>query len=38
MEKDVERGLAAGFERYHTKPIDVEVISRSISQILGKRK
>jgi CheY-like chemotaxis protein len=38
MEKDVDRGLAAGFERYHTKPIDVEEISRSIGQILDKRK
>jgi CheY-like chemotaxis protein len=38
MEKDVERGLAAGFLRYHTKPIDVEEMVLSIGQMLGERK
>jgi signal transduction histidine kinase/ActR/RegA family two-component response regulator len=38
MENDVKRGLAAGFLRYHTKPIDVEEMARSISQMLGERK
>ncbi len=35
MKHDVERGLAAGFLRYHTKPIDVEEMERSIREILG---
>jgi CheY-like chemotaxis protein len=35
MQKDVERGLAAGFVRYHTKPIDVEEMVTSIGQMLA---
>jgi signal transduction histidine kinase/CheY-like chemotaxis protein len=38
MKNDVERGLAAGFVRYHTKPIDAEEIVRSIRQMLSRRK
>jgi CheY-like chemotaxis protein len=38
MENDVKRGLAAGFLRYHTKPIDVEEMARSIKQMLGEQK
>jgi len=34
MTSDVSRGLAAGFLRYHTKPVDVELIERSIREIL----
>ena len=38
MEKDVECGLAAGFLRYHTKPIDVDEMAKSIGQMLGERE
>jgi CheY-like chemotaxis protein len=34
MPNDVERGLAAGFVRYHTKPIDVEEMVASIGEML----
>ncbi|HEX2565860.1 MAG TPA: ATP-binding protein [Burkholderiales bacterium] len=37
MEKDVARGLAAGFVRYHTKPIDVEQMVASIRQVLERK-
>jgi signal transduction histidine kinase/ActR/RegA family two-component response regulator len=36
MSKDVARGLAAGFVRYETKPIDVEAMMRSIGEVLGQ--
>lgn len=32
MPSAIERGLAAGFFSYHTKPIQIEALSRSISQ------
>ena len=37
MEKDVARGLAAGFVRYHTKPIDVEQMVESIRRVLERK-
>jgi signal transduction histidine kinase len=38
MPRDVERGLAAGFARYHTKPIDVDEIATSVGQMLAARR
>ena len=38
MRKDVERGLAAGFVRYMTKPIEVQDMERMIRQILGGKE
>jgi len=37
MEKDVARGIAAGFVRYHTKPIDVDEMVRSIRTVLERK-
>jgi len=34
MQKDVERGLAAGFVRYKTKPFEVQDMERTMRQIL----
>jgi len=34
MPSAVERGMAAGFYSYHTKPIQIDTLSRSISQAL----
>ncbi len=34
MPSAIERGSAAGFFSYHTKPIQIDVLSRSISQAL----
>ena len=33
--EDVERGLAAGFSRYLTKPIDVSEVTTAINETLG---
>lgn len=38
MRGDVTRGLAAGFVRYETKPIDVEGMIRAIQQILDQKR
>ena len=38
MHKDVERGLAAGFVRYMTKPIQVQDMERAIRQILDGKE
>jgi signal transduction histidine kinase/ActR/RegA family two-component response regulator len=38
MRKDVERGLAAGFVRYMTKPIEVQDMERTIRQILDEQE
>ncbi|NJD35520.1 MAG: response regulator [Betaproteobacteria bacterium] len=34
MPSAIERGLAAGFHSYHTKPIQIDALTRSISQAL----
>jgi CheY-like chemotaxis protein len=34
MPSAIERGIAAGFYSYHTKPIQIDALSRSISQAL----
>jgi PAS domain S-box-containing protein len=34
LPKDIERGLAAGFERYLTKPLQVEEFARTVRQFL----
>jgi CheY-like chemotaxis protein/anti-sigma regulatory factor (Ser/Thr protein kinase) len=36
MPRDVERGLAAGFFRYLTKPIDISMFNEAIDSTLGK--
>ncbi|HWP19421.1 MAG TPA: PAS domain-containing protein [Burkholderiaceae bacterium] len=36
MPEDVERALAAGFEAYWTKPIDVQRFWQSLEQLLGR--
>jgi len=33
--EDVEKGLAAGFKRYITKPIDVTEVTDAINEVLG---
>jgi CheY-like chemotaxis protein len=38
MEKDVARGLAAGFVRYETKPVDIEHMVGAIRQVLDARR
>jgi signal transduction histidine kinase/ActR/RegA family two-component response regulator len=37
MQRDVERGLAAGFDRYLTKPIDIEKFNEAIDGVLEQR-
>jgi signal transduction histidine kinase/ActR/RegA family two-component response regulator len=37
MPRDVERGLAAGFHRYLTKPIDIEKFTEAINSTLARR-
>ena len=37
MDLDVERGLAAGFARYLTKPIDLRALLSAVSAVLGGR-
>jgi len=37
MRKDVERGLAAGFVRYMTKPFDVPDMERTLRQVLDEK-
>jgi signal transduction histidine kinase/CheY-like chemotaxis protein len=37
MAHDVSRGLATGFLRYQTMPIDAEEMERSIREIVGKK-
>lgn len=35
MPSAIERGIAAGFHSYHTKPIQLEAFSRAIGDLLG---
>ena len=35
MPRDVERGMAAGFHRYLTKPIDIDKFTEAINSILS---
>jgi CheY-like chemotaxis protein len=37
MQHDVERGLAAGFARYITKPIDIDKFNEAIDGVLARR-
>ena len=37
MPHDIERGLAAGFARYLTKPIDIEKFNEAIDGVLARR-
>jgi DNA-binding response OmpR family regulator len=37
MPKDVSRGLAAGFDRYLTKPLDVKELMTAIAECLAGR-
>ena len=36
MQRDIERGLAAGFSRYLTKPIDIDKFTDAINSTLAK--
>jgi len=38
MSADIERGLAAGFDAYLTKPIDLKQVVEKISAVLGQSK
>jgi len=38
MPRDVERGLAAGFYRYLTKPIDIDKFTEAINSTLAQRR
>ncbi len=37
MPHDIERGLAAGFDRYLTKPIDIDKFNEAIDGVLAQR-
>jgi len=37
MPRDIERGLAAGFDRYLTKPIDIDKFNEAIDGVLAQR-
>ncbi|WP_313166165.1 ATP-binding protein [Massilia oculi] len=37
MPRDIERGLAAGFHRYLTKPIDIDKFTEAINSTLAQR-
>jgi signal transduction histidine kinase/ActR/RegA family two-component response regulator len=37
MQHDIERGLAAGFDRYLTKPIDIDRFNEAIDGVLAQR-
>jgi signal transduction histidine kinase/ActR/RegA family two-component response regulator len=37
MPQDIERGLSAGFDRYLTKPIDIEQFNEAIDGVLAQR-
>ena len=37
MPRDIERGLAAGFARYLTKPIDIDQFNEAIDGVLAQR-
>ncbi|HEX8785564.1 MAG TPA: ATP-binding protein [Telluria sp.] len=37
MPRDIERGLAAGFARYLTKPIDIDKFNEAIDGVLAQR-
>jgi CheY-like chemotaxis protein len=36
MERDIERGLEAGFFRYLTKPVDIDKFTEAIDATLGE--
>ena len=36
MPRDIERGMAAGFHRYLTKPIDIEKFTEAINSTLAQ--
>ncbi|RYF00822.1 MAG: response regulator [Oxalobacteraceae bacterium] len=38
MPHDVERGLAAGFDRYLTKPIEIGKFNEAIDGVLAQRR
>ncbi|MCA1247298.1 ATP-binding protein [Massilia sp. MS-15] len=38
MPRDIERGLAAGFDRYLTKPIDIGQFTEAINSTLAQRR
>jgi len=38
MPRDIERGLAAGFTRYLTKPIDIDKFTEAINSTLAQRR
>jgi CheY-like chemotaxis protein len=37
MPRDIERGLAAGFARYLTKPLDIDQFNEAIDGVLAQR-
>ncbi|MCU0972290.1 MAG: response regulator [Gammaproteobacteria bacterium] len=37
MQRDIEQGLAAGFDDYLTKPIDVPRLLRTVDEMLERR-
>jgi len=36
MPYDVERGIKAGFDRYLTKPVDINRLIQTLNEFLGK--
>lgn len=38
MQRDIERGQAAGFDRYLTKPIDIDKFTEAINSTLAQRR
>jgi signal transduction histidine kinase/ActR/RegA family two-component response regulator len=38
MPRDIERGLAAGFDRYLTKPIEIDKFNEAIDGVLAQRR
>ena len=36
MQRDIERGMAAGFTHYLTKPIDIDKFTDAINSTLAK--
>jgi CheY-like chemotaxis protein len=37
MQRDIEQGIAAGFDDYLTKPIDVPRLLRTVDEMLERR-